>query len=61
MNGRKRGIAGLFLGIGSAMVALAVAGTRPAGQRTLYIISGVLFIVAGIIRLRRSDSGGRVP
>ena len=58
MNGRKRGIAGLFLGIGSAMVALAIAGTRPAGQRALYILSGVLFIIAAIIRLRRPDSGG---
>lgn len=57
MSGRKRGVGGLFLGIGIAMIALALAGGRQTGQRVLYLTSGVLFIFAGIVRLTRSGNG----
>jgi hypothetical protein len=55
MNQRSRRVAGLLLGIGVAMLALAMTGARLAGQRVLYIVAGALFVIGAVILLRRPN------
>jgi hypothetical protein len=46
------------------MIALALSGNRPTGQRVLYLIAGVMFIVAAAMRLwkaRADDARGAGP
>lgn len=50
---KRRSAGFILLGVGIALNALALSGTRYMGQRVLYIAAGVLFIVAAIVRLRK--------
>jgi sulfite exporter TauE/SafE len=52
----KRGpVALFFIGVGIALVTLGISGNgRPTAQRALYLISGLLFIVAAVLQARKS-------
>lgn len=54
---RSRLVAGLFLGIGVAMMVLASSRARQGVQSGLYLTSGVLFIVAAVATLRKTGNG----
>jgi hypothetical protein len=50
---------GLLLGLGIALSVIGFMDSRYAGQRALYIVAGLLFVVAGLFRLRRSEAEQR--
>ena len=44
---------GLFLGVGAALLGLGLSGSRPTGQRVLYVVAAVMFLLAGVMRMYR--------
>ena len=54
MNSNRVG-GGLMLGLGVAMSVLGFMDSRFIGQRVLYIVAGIAFVIAGLFRLRRSQ------
>jgi hypothetical protein len=55
--GKGRGITGLFVGVGVALITLGVTGTRATGQRALFVIAGAMFLIAAGMRLSKSRQG----
>jgi sulfite exporter TauE/SafE len=54
MNG-NRIVGGLLVGLGTAMSVLGVMDSRYLAQRVLYVVAGLMFIVAGVYRLGRRE------
>ena len=52
---KDRIVGGLLVGLGTALSVLGVMSSRYVGQRLLYIVAGVAFVIAGIYRLGRKE------
>ena len=54
MNSNRVG-GGLLLGLGIALSVLGFMQSRYIGQRVLYIVAGLSFVIAGVYRLTRRE------
>ena len=58
---KDRIIGGLLVGLGTAMTVLGVMNSSYMGQRILYVVAGLAFVVAGMYRLGKRPAQGKDP